>query len=40
MDPYSNNNFDWVTNSYDVALLDINNDGLVDILSGNVPDTT
>ena len=34
LDPYSNNNFDWVTNSYDVALLDINNDGLVDILSG------
>ena len=40
LDPYSNSNFDWVTNSYDVALLDINNDGLVDILSGNVPDTT
>ena len=34
LDPYGNNNFDWVTNSYDVALLDINNDGLVDILSG------
>jgi len=34
LDPYSNNGFDWVTNSYDVALLDINNDGLVDILSG------
>ncbi len=34
LDPYSNDNFDWVTNSYDVALLDINNDGLVDILSG------
>ena len=33
-DPYGNANFDWVTNSYDVALLDINNDGLVDILSG------
>jgi len=33
-DPYGNDAFDWVTNSYDVALLDINNDGLVDILSG------
>jgi len=33
-DPYGNTAFDWVTNSYDVALLDINNDGLVDILSG------
>ena len=34
LDPYGNDGFDWVTNSYDVALLDINNDGLVDILSG------
>ena len=34
LDPYGNDAFDWVTNSYDVALLDINNDGLVDILSG------
>ncbi|MDG1673878.1 MAG: FG-GAP-like repeat-containing protein, partial [Flavobacteriales bacterium] len=33
-DPYGNTAFDWVTNSYDVALLDINNDGLVDIFSG------
>ena len=33
-DPYGSTNFDWVTNSYDVALLDINNDGLIDILSG------
>ena len=33
-DPYGTTTFDWVTNSYDVALLDINNDGLVDILSG------
>jgi len=33
-DPYGSTAFDWVTNSYDVALLDINNDGLVDILSG------
>ena len=33
-DPYGTTSFDWVTNSYDVALLDINNDGLVDILSG------
>ena len=33
-DPYGSDAFDWVTNSYDVALLDINNDGLVDILSG------
>tara|TARA_B110000003_G_scaffold15101_2_gene14819 strand:- start:4056 stop:7538 length:3483 start_codon:yes stop_codon:yes gene_type:complete len=33
-DPYGNANFDWVTNSYDVALLDINNDGLIDIFSG------
>lgn len=34
IDPYGNASFDWVTNSYDVALLDVNNDGLVDILSG------
>ena len=33
-DPYGNDSFDWVTNSYDVALLDLNNDGLVDIFSG------
>ena len=33
-DPYSTNDYDWVTNSYDVALLDINNDGLIDIFSG------
>ena len=33
-DPYGTDAFDWVTNSYDVALLDINNDGLVDIFSG------
>ena len=33
-DPYGSTNFDWVTNSYDVALLDVNNDGLIDILSG------
>ena len=33
-DPYESTNFEWVTNSYDVALLDINNDGLIDILSG------
>ena len=33
-DPYGNTAFDWVTNSYDVALLDINNDGLIDVFSG------
>ena len=33
-DTYGNASFDWVTNSYDVALLDINNDGLMDIFSG------
>ena len=33
-DPYGSTAFDWVTNSYDVALLDINNDGLTDIFSG------
>lgn len=33
-DPYGTTAFDWVANSYDVALLDINNDGLIDILSG------
>ena len=33
-DPYGTATYDWVANSYDVALLDINNDGLVDIFSG------
>lgn len=32
--PYGNTSFDWVDNSYDFALLDINGNGLVDIITG------
>ena len=33
-DPYGTNLYDWVENSYDMAWLDINNDGLLDFISG------
>ncbi len=33
-DPYTVGTFDWATNSYDVAILDINKDGLEDFLTG------
>lgn len=34
VDSYGNAAFDWVTNSYDVALMDVNNDDLIDIVNG------
>lgn len=34
VDSYGSAVFDWVTNSYDVALMDINNDDLIDIVNG------
>lgn len=33
-DPYGNTAFPWVDNSYDMAWLDINNDGLLDFFTG------
>ena len=33
-DPYGTDDFPWVENSYDMAWLDINNDGLIDFISG------
>ncbi len=34
-DPYNPNPFDWQKNVYDFVILDLNNDGLDDILQGN-----
>lgn len=33
-DPYGANDYPWVDNSYDMAWLDINNDGLLDFFTG------
>ncbi|MEO0403557.1 MAG: FG-GAP-like repeat-containing protein, partial [Bacteroidota bacterium] len=33
-DPFGTDTYDWVDNSYDMAWLDINNDGLLDFITG------
>jgi hypothetical protein len=34
-DPYGSTTYDWVDNSYDFSLLDINKDGLIDLITGD-----